>query len=1148
MAFIVGEVAAPVTADPSVFNRVMREVQQKGASVTQYIGQQWEKVSKQMAGVDWSKVSKKMEDVGSSMSKYVTTPIIGAVTLSAKSAIDFESAFAGVRKTVDATAEEFAALEDGIRKMATEIPASASAISGVAEAAGQLGIETENILGFTRTMIDLGESTNLSADQAATSLARLANITQMPQSEFDRLGSTIVALGNNLATTESEIVEMGLRLAGAGKQVGMSEAQILSFAGALSSVGIEAEAGGSAFSRVMADMQLAVETGGQALTNFAAVAGMSAEEFRQAFQEDASSAIISFVEGLGSAEEQGISAIKVLDDMGITEIRLRDALLRAAGAGDLFADSLKIGTTAWEENIALTKEAEQRYQTTASRIAIMKNNVIEAAMQIGEILIPYIQEATEKVKAWVEWFRQLNPTQKDTVVALGLLAAAIGPVLTIGSKMITAIQGISAALSFLAANPIGIAVLAIGALVIAGYELYRNWDSIKEKIVVVWEVIASKAEHLSIRVQTQWNKMKKGVLGVVNDILNAAIPLLKWLPDSMVAGFTNLKVGVAKELTEVTKSLENLSDQAEANRARVILALHDVSVSFGRTQASSADLARGFRELESTTKSVGEEVQNTGDEVQNVGNEAQSTATKIGGLGDAGESAAEKIKTAWIGTTDSIKSALSLLQIMHETEMVYAEMEGDTVETLRLKHQQLKKELELQKVVVAESASELEKATKAGVKKGETVEDLAKRIDELNLRLAEEQLAQANLEKQIYDTEEAIREQGKGVRTLAEEVKKAAETYNIQMAEALEDYQSKVKKVNDELRRDTEALQQDLSSRLDDIAARGAERERQVTEQYQRELESRTRSLMNFVGLFDEVTNRQVSGETLLRNLEGQVDAFSDWQKNIQALASRGVDEGLLKELREMGPKAAPEIEALNTLTDEQLDKYVELWRERQKQAKEEAVAQLSDQREEMNRQLDEIRADTANQMEQQNQEIARKLAEMQAKAKEELEKYKIEWQKKNEEIRKNTEKNIETIHEKYNDLVGKATKYGVSMMDNFISGVESQFDRLRQTLEDMASIVDSYMPHSPAKAGPLRRLAEYGPALVKGIMDGVNRSLPKLGGVAAGLASMVAPRSLSGPLSAGGESNITTHNSNVIVNVYTWDEAERALARLGVR
>ena len=157
-----------------------------------------------------------MEAAGKKLSTHLTVPLTALGTLAAKSALDCESAFAGVRKTVDATEEEFAALERGIRDMAKEIPAAATEIAGVAEAAGQLGIQNEHILSFTRTMIDLGESTNMSAEEAATALARLANITQMPQESFDRLGSTVVALGNSLATTEAEIVEMGLRLAGAG--------------------------------------------------------------------------------------------------------------------------------------------------------------------------------------------------------------------------------------------------------------------------------------------------------------------------------------------------------------------------------------------------------------------------------------------------------------------------------------------------------------------------------------------------------------------------------------------------------------------------------------------------------------------------------------------------------------------------------------------------------------------------------------------------------------------------------------------------------------------------------------------------------------------------------------------------------------------
>lgn len=294
-----------------------------------------------------------------------------------KAGIEFESAFAGVKKTVNGTEEQLASLEGAIRDMAKEMPQSAAEIAGVAEAAGQLGISIDKIDSFTKTMVQLGDATNLSSEEAATSLARLANITGMSQDDFDKLGSTIVALGNNLATTESEITAMGLRLAGAGKQVGMSEAQILSLAGGLSSVGIEAEAGGSAFSKVMSDMALAVETGNSSLGQFAAVAGMSSEEFKKAFKDDAAGAIMSFIQGLGTAEDRGISAIKVLDDMGITEIRLKDALLRASSASDVFAKSMDIGNTAWKENTALAKEASARYATMESQISILKNKLTD---------------------------------------------------------------------------------------------------------------------------------------------------------------------------------------------------------------------------------------------------------------------------------------------------------------------------------------------------------------------------------------------------------------------------------------------------------------------------------------------------------------------------------------------------------------------------------------------------------------------------------------------------------------------------------------------------------------------------------------------------------------------------------------------------
>ncbi len=242
--------------------------------------------------------SEKLKSFGRSWTRHVTLPVALGVGLAAKAAIDWESAFAGVRKTVNATEGQFGRMETGLRQMALHIPVAATDLAGIAEAAGQLGIKRKAILGFTRVIADLGVATNLAGDEGATTLARFANITQMPQSQFDRLGSTIVALGNAGASTEKDIAMMGLRIAAAGNYVGMSEPQILGYANALSSVGIEAEAGGSAISAVFKVINSAVDGGGAKLEAFAGVAGESASEFAKHWKKDAASASVTWIEGL----------------------------------------------------------------------------------------------------------------------------------------------------------------------------------------------------------------------------------------------------------------------------------------------------------------------------------------------------------------------------------------------------------------------------------------------------------------------------------------------------------------------------------------------------------------------------------------------------------------------------------------------------------------------------------------------------------------------------------------------------------------------------------------------------------------------------------------------------------------------------------
>ncbi|HDP1317269.1 TPA: phage tail tape measure protein [Enterococcus faecalis] len=450
-------------------------------------------------------IGQSIEKVGGSMTKGITLPIAGAVGAVTTAAVKWESAFTGVKKTNDEMVDSngkviysYDDLEKGLRDLAKELPASHTEIANVAEAAGQLGIQTDKVVGFTKTMIDMGESTNMSADSAATSLARFANITQMSQDKFSNLGSAIVDLGNNFATTESEITEMGLRLAGAGKQIGMTEGDIVGFAAALSSVGIEAEAGGSAFSRVMVQMQLAVESGTNAfagleslsqktgvsmeqvsnavrnggkelentakamgltgkelkamhkeasdsamsLEDFANVAGMTAEQFSKSFKEDASGAIVTFIQGLKDSEKHGISAIKTLDDMGITEVRLRDSLLRAANASDVFEGAVKRGNEAFNENTALAEEAGKRYGTTESQLNILRGQLNDVAITFGGPLVSALNSAISAAKPMIEAlanmaeaFASADPKTQEFILKMAALAASAGPVLKVFGKM-----------------------------------------------------------------------------------------------------------------------------------------------------------------------------------------------------------------------------------------------------------------------------------------------------------------------------------------------------------------------------------------------------------------------------------------------------------------------------------------------------------------------------------------------------------------------------------------------------------------------------------------------------------------------------------------------------------------------------------------
>lgn len=386
------------------------------------------------------KLEKAAKDAGNTDAKRVKalreleTPLlaIGAASvaglgLSAKAAMDWESAWAGVTKTVEASPKQFAEIEDGLRDMTRILPASHDEIAGVAAAAGQLGVKAGDIVGFTKTMIDLGESTNLTAEEAATSIAQISNVMGTMEREgaegAARFGAALVDLGNNSATTEADILNMAQRIAGAGATVGATEGDVLALSATLASMGVKAELGGGVASRILLKLREGVDEGGESLAAFAETAGLSADEFSEAFREDPVQALGLVSQGIGKVNESGGNVTQTLKDMGITGSENVTTMLALANSGDLLNDSLERSAEAWSANTALVDEAEQRYATTESKIKIAWNTIKDAAITAGGAILPVVAGLAEGVAGLVGWFGDLpEPVQ----IAMGGLAGVAG--------------------------------------------------------------------------------------------------------------------------------------------------------------------------------------------------------------------------------------------------------------------------------------------------------------------------------------------------------------------------------------------------------------------------------------------------------------------------------------------------------------------------------------------------------------------------------------------------------------------------------------------------------------------------------------------------------------------------------------------------
>lgn len=427
--------------DGSSYFKMLGDAEKKTAStrnVVQRLAGQVESFGKSLNSVGHSAVS-----VGKKLTLGLTAPLTAINALAIKSGADFEQAFTGVRKTVDGTEEEITALGVGLRKMALELPVSAKQLAAIAEIGGQMGIRAKDMLEFTDTVAKLSMATNLTEEAAAELLGKFATLTGLKAENFDNFGSSLNALGSAANSSESEIAAMAIRITGAGHAMGMTQQEILGTATALSELGLEAEAGGTAFSMFLSEVAAASANGGEVLEEMAKTAGMTASEFQKTFRTNALSAVEAVITGLSkmNAEAREVAFVK----MGQDGSRMKDMFRRAGAAAGLIGERVKLANQAFKENSSLTKEVAKRQQDFYAQLQLVKNEGIDLLIEAFGLMRSSLNAVMASVRKGIQWLKGLDKETKVMIINVLKITAVVGPLVVVLGTLLVVMGSIISA-------------------------------------------------------------------------------------------------------------------------------------------------------------------------------------------------------------------------------------------------------------------------------------------------------------------------------------------------------------------------------------------------------------------------------------------------------------------------------------------------------------------------------------------------------------------------------------------------------------------------------------------------------------------------------------------------------------------------------
>ena len=975
--------------------------------------------------------------------------------LAVKSAMDFEAQMDRVQAISGSTVAQFEQLRQAAIDLGGSTSFSASQVAQGMEMLAAAGMNANDILGAMPGVLSATSASGEDMALVAETMGNALNVFGLRASESTSVADVLAQVAN---MSSAGILDMSYTMKYAGPvaaQLGYSIEELGAAVIEMANAGIKGEQAGTTLRASLIRLVDPPKEAAEMMDKLGVVA------------TDLNGKMLPMGDIIGQLETKM---------QGMTEAQKTAALAAIFGTEAVSGMMVLVnnGKTKFDEYTTALENSNGASQKAAH---IMTDNLKgsldqlsgafeSAAITIGTALAPAIQAVAKLLTTLVDKFNSLPTPVQNTVAIAAALAAVMalvgGPLLIVIGALPTMAAGfavISGAAVALVPKLVALVMMGLGPVGIAIAAVIAIGVLLYKNL----DAIQTKANEFVAGLDQTTDDFKAAVADKFSTMAEDAKEWGSQIIEGLITGIKDRGAALKANVTE----LINNNIPLVVRKLLRMSSPSQVMAEFGRNVAEG--LAQGMAE---NADKVSEETQKL---TQAIKQTAQAMATDLNNALTLTKAQLDLEAAAMTATaTETEKLTLEMKKLLAEKEAAAAK-----VEILAAAHKTAKEKL------------------------GENNETTRQYSREL-------QLAQIELQK----TETSIQKTNIAIGQQAEKAKEAAAA----QVKALQDISDEIEVVEKKYRDDLVAAAEEYQEQVGQANERLIEDERRITREYEQELSNRADALSNFVSLFDAVRDRDITGDQLLANLRGQVDAFDSWQENIAELAARGVDEGLIEELRQMGPKAGPEIAALNTLTDEQLNEYVTLWRDKNQAAREEAV----------------------NQLQQQRVEMQQKLTEIRMAASEQLEQYRVEWEKKNAAIRKNAEEEMQRIEERFKSIAEAGTNYGVALVENFATGMQSRFDYLRAMVEEARQITAGLDPS-----------VRHSPSLIDRVQSGIQTifdSYKGLGNQLSGInfAGIISPGALSG-LNSTNVSN--SYGGNVInITVQDGEDMLRTLHRQGVR